>query len=600
MTLIGLDSRSEEFDNLTLTVGMGTKLTLQDVRITGDKTLLSLAGGNTFTLLGENRLIGCADAPGNACPTVISGGDLTICGSGSLKLQALVNNAAFMGAETSKISIETCLISVFKSDKLGFDGGAFCANGADLTMTNATFFGRTDSDNVAVLSADTIAMTGCTLRVEAEKSVHALLGSVSIANCSLYASGHSGNSAKTVSQTAGLDAFETVSQQSGVTASAADALLSVYTQAGEDGEKTLAKSYTAEELKKLAETKADGYGYQYFKKGEQDVVVTEFVTLDALLTDADVTFADGDSLSFVCDDGPYTKYAPTYKDITEGKYYFKDGKAEEVPAALALVWGVGAAADGTVADIAKTAKEAGLRFVCGTTEADFTAEKPAGKRMPSGVTELIVVSTAKAEEKPAEEKPTEETPVEETKTGFTDVLDADWFKADVEKAVENKLMTGTSATTFNPKGVTTRAMVVATLYRLAGSPEVTEKAAFTDVASGSYYEAAVAWAAKNEIASGTSATTFEPNKAVTREQLAKFLFNYAVYQGMDAVTLAESLSSFADHDSVSGYAVPAMQWAVGQGFINGTDGKLLPTGTATRCQFAAILNRFTAAQSEKA
>ncbi len=375
-----------------------------------------------------------------------------------------------------------------------------------------------------------------------------------------------------------------------VTASAADALLSVYTQAGEDGEKTLAKSYTAEELKKLAETKADGYGYQYFKKGEQAVVATEYVTLDALLTDAGVTFADGDSLSFVCDDSPYTKVNPTYKDITEGKYYFKDGKSEEVPAALALVWGTGAAADGTVADIAKTAKEADLRFVCGTTEADFTAEKSAGKRMPSGVMELIVVSAAKVEAKPAEE----------TKTGFTDVLDTDWFKADVEKIVESKLMTGTSATTFNPKGVTTRAMVVATLYRLAGSPEVTEKAAFTDVAAGSYYEAAVAWAAKNGIASGTSATTFDPNKAVTREQLAKFLFNYAVYQGMDAVTLSENLSSFADHDAVSGYAVPAMQWAVGQGLINGTDGKLLPTGTATRCQFAAILNRFTAAQSEKA
>ena len=105
MTLIGLDSRSEEFDNLTLTVGMGTELTLQDVRITGDKTLLSLAGGNTLTLLGENRLIGCADVSGSACPTVISGGDLTICGSGSLKLQALVNYAAFRGAETSKISI---------------------------------------------------------------------------------------------------------------------------------------------------------------------------------------------------------------------------------------------------------------------------------------------------------------------------------------------------------------------------------------------------------------------------------------------------------------------------------------------------------------
>ena len=371
-----------------------------------------------------------------------------------------------------------------------------------------------------------------------------------------------------------------------ITASAADAALTVFTQAGADGEKTLAKSYTAEELKKLAETKADGYGYQYFKKGEQDVVVTEYVTLDTLLTDADVSFADGDSLAFVCDDGPYTKFNPTYKDITEGKYSFKDGKGEEVPAAIALVWGNGAAADGTVADIAKTAKDTGsLRFVCGTTEADFTAEKAAGKRLPSGVVELIVVTAAKAEEKPAEEK-----------TGFTDVKDTDWFKADVEAAVELGLMTGTSATTFNPKGVTTRAMVVATLYRLAGSPEVTEKAAFTDVVSGSYYEAAVAWAARNAIASGTSETTFEPNKAVTREQLAKFLFNYAVYQGMDAVTLSENLSSFSDQAEISAYAVPALQWAVGAELIKGSDGKLQPAGTATRCQFAAILNRFAATQ----
>ncbi len=230
VTLIGLDSGSGEFDNLTLTVGNGTKLTLQDVRITGDKTLLSLAGGNTLTLLGENRLIGCADASGNACPTMVCGGDLTIRGSGSLALQALVNNAAFMGAEKSRISIEDCTISVFKSDKLGFDGGAFCANGAEVTMTNAAFFGRTDSDNVAVLSADTVAMTGCTVCVEAEKSVHAVLGSVSLTNCSLYASGHSGNSAKTVSQTAGLDALEKVSQQSGVTLLTASGFADVRTE----------------------------------------------------------------------------------------------------------------------------------------------------------------------------------------------------------------------------------------------------------------------------------------------------------------------------------------------------------------------------------
>ena len=312
-----------------------------------------------------------------------------------------------------------------------------------------------------------------------------------------------------------------------VTASAADTVLSVYTQAGEAGEKTLAKSYTAEELKKLAETKADGYGYQYFKKGEQAVVATEYVTLDTLLTDADVTFADGDSLS----------------------------------------------------------------FVCGTTEADYAAESAAGKRMPSGVTELIIVSAAKAEEKPAEEKPAED------KTGFADVKTSDWFHADVAYVVENKLMTGTSDTTFNPAGSTTRAMVVTTLYRMAGSPEVTGKTAFTDVAAGSYYEKAVIWAAENSVASGTSATTFEPNKAVTREQLAQFLFKYAQYNGLSAVTLAENLSSFADNDAISAYAIPALQWAVGQGFLNGADGKLLPAGTATRCQFAAILHRFCAAQT---
>lgn len=374
-----------------------------------------------------------------------------------------------------------------------------------------------------------------------------------------------------------------------VTASAADAALSVYTQAGAEGEKKLAKRYTAEELKKLAETKAEGYGYQYFKKGEQDVVVTEYVTLDTLLTDADVTFADGDSLSFVCDDGPYTKFSPTYKDIAEGKYYFADGKSEEVPAAIALTWAAGAAADGTVAEIAKNANSGSLRFVCGTTEADFTNEKAAGNRMPSGVVELIVVFAAA--QTPAEEKP-----AEETKGSFTDVKDSDWFKADVAAVVEAKLMTGTSETTFTPNGTTTRAMAVTTLYRLAGSPKTAAKTAFTDVAAGSYYEAAVAWAFENKIVSGTSETTFDPNKPVTREQLAVILYNYAIYNGLEAVTLAENLSAFADQASISAYAVPALQWAVGQGFINGADGKLMPAGSATRCQFAAILNRFVTAQ----
>ena len=176
------------------------------MRITGDKTAVVPRGQEYPDAAGCNELIGCADASGNACPTVVSSGDLTINGTGSLQLQALVNNAAFLGAEKSKISIEDCTLTLLKSDKLGFDGGAFCANGADVTLTNASFSGRTDSDNVAVLSAETVTVTGGTLRVEAEKVRPAVLGRVSLTNCGLYASGHSGNSAKTVSQTTGVEA----------------------------------------------------------------------------------------------------------------------------------------------------------------------------------------------------------------------------------------------------------------------------------------------------------------------------------------------------------------------------------------------------------
>ena len=92
-----------------------------------------------------------------------------------------------------------------------------------------------------------------------------------------------------------------------------DAVLTVCTRTGEFGPRTTVKTYTAAELKKLAETKADGYGYQYFKNGVQAVVATEYVTLDALLADAGVTFAEGSTLRFTCTDGEYTKYAPTYR-----------------------------------------------------------------------------------------------------------------------------------------------------------------------------------------------------------------------------------------------------------------------------------------------
>ena len=88
------------------------------------------------------------------------------------------------------------------------------------------------------------------------------------------------------------------------------------------------------------------------------------------------------------------------------------------------------------------------------------------------------------------------------------------------------------------------------------------------------------------------ASTFAPDRAITREQLAAILFRFAAYRGMDAVTLRETLSSFQDQAAISVYAVSALNWAVGEGLMQGTGDKLEPTGNATRAQVAAMLRRF--------
>ena len=172
---------------------------------------------------------------------------------------------------------------------------------------------------------------------------------------------------------------------------------------------------------------------------------------------------------------------------------------------------------------------------------------------------------------------------------FTDVKSGDWFYDAVKYAYENGLMNGTSATTFAPNGTMNRAMIVTVLYRLEKSPAVTSASKFTDVPAGQWYSDAVAWAAANNIVNGYDETTFGPMNAVTREQMATILYRYEQYKGMDTVTLEENLNRFPDKDKISAYALPALQWAVGQKIINGNaDGTLNPTGTATRAQVAQI------------
>ena len=172
---------------------------------------------------------------------------------------------------------------------------------------------------------------------------------------------------------------------------------------------------------------------------------------------------------------------------------------------------------------------------------------------------------------------------------FTDVKSGNWFYDAVKYAYAQGLMTGTSATTFAPNGTMNRAMIVTVLYRLEKSPAVTGASKFTDVPAGQWYSDAVAWAAANKIVNGYDETTFGPMNAVTREQMAAILFRYEQVKGLENVTLEENLNRFPDQNKISAYAIPALQWAVGQKIINGNaDGTLNPTGTATRAQVAQI------------
>ena len=179
----------------------------------------------------------------------------------------------------------------------------------------------------------------------------------------------------------------------------------------------------------------------------------------------------------------------------------------------------------------------------------------------------------------------------DSKLPFTDVRTSDWFYEDVAFVYNEGLFSGTSSVTFSPNANMTRAMLVTVLYRLEGEPAVSGRSGFVDVTRNSYYEDAVTWAADNDIVNGTGNSTFSPNANVTREQMAAILYRYAQYKRYNT-SASESLTGFSDAASVSTYAKTPLSWAVAEGLVKGTAGRLLPKGSATRAQVAAILHRF--------
>ena len=174
---------------------------------------------------------------------------------------------------------------------------------------------------------------------------------------------------------------------------------------------------------------------------------------------------------------------------------------------------------------------------------------------------------------------------------LSDVLVKAWYHDAVDYVVEHGIMTGTSATTFEPNTTLSRAMVAQILYNLEGQPTVTGESTFTDV-SGHWAIDAITWAQKTGVVTGYENNTFRPENNVTRQEFAQMMYNYAAYKDYD-LSAKGDLSQFTDGDSVQEWAVTAVSWANGNALINGhDDGTLEPGGTTTRAQAASILMRF--------
>ena len=185
-------------------------------------------------------------------------------------------------------------------------------------------------------------------------------------------------------------------------------------------------------------------------------------------------------------------------------------------------------------------------------------------------------------------------PAENQTFPFLDVVDASWYYAAVKYAYEHKLFGGTSATEFSPEATMTRGMAATILYSLEGSPAVSAKSPFADVADGQWYAKAVTWAEENGIVGGIDSESFAPEAGVTREQLAAILYRYAQYKKY-SVSVGEdtNILSYDDAEQISSYAVPAIQWACGAGLMTGrTQTALAPVGTVTRAEVAVMLQRF--------
>lgn len=180
------------------------------------------------------------------------------------------------------------------------------------------------------------------------------------------------------------------------------------------------------------------------------------------------------------------------------------------------------------------------------------------------------------------------------KNPFVDVSEDDWYYEAVKFANENKLFNGVSENEFGANVKMTRGMLVTVLYRLAGEPATNKSIPFADVDTAMYYANPISWAKQNGIVNGVDENNFAPDAEISRQQLVTILYRFAKLMGKD-VSVGEdtNILSYDDVNQVAEYAIPAMQWACGDGVITGrTESTLAPIGNATRAEVATMLMRF--------
>jgi hypothetical protein len=178
---------------------------------------------------------------------------------------------------------------------------------------------------------------------------------------------------------------------------------------------------------------------------------------------------------------------------------------------------------------------------------------------------------------------------------FADVASYDWYYTSVSNAYSKGIMKGTTATTFEPNSAMSRAMLVTMLYRQAGSPAVTGSVPgiYTDCADGEWYSNAILWAYQNKIVDGVTSKTFEPNSSLTRQQMAAMLYRYAVYKG--AAVQTDLALNYSDASAIADWAKAAVAYCTATGLMTGeTATTFVPEDTASRAMGATVMARLAA------